>query len=117
MTPPLSPTLLDEAPAPALQPPRRALALVEPTAPGVKALQLYEEARRASLEHVDELVSAVERARILADELVAGGDLYGAGLHDLARRLSEELLWKGRTLQVLAQRQRDTGGRERLTEG
>jgi hypothetical protein len=110
MTPPLSPTLLDEAQAPALQPLRRALALVEPTTPGVKALQLYQEARRASFEHVDELVSAVERARTLAEELVAGGDLYGPGLHDMARRLSEELLWKGRTLQVLAQRQREAAG-------
>jgi hypothetical protein len=107
MTPPLSPTVLGETKTPASQPLRRALALVEPTAPGVKALQLYREARRASLDHVDELVLAVERAQALADELVAGGDLYGPGLHDLARRLSEDLRWKGRTLQVLAQRQRD----------
>jgi hypothetical protein len=110
MTPPLSPTLIDEVQPPVSQPLRRALALVEPTAPGIKALQLYQEARRASLEHVDELVSAVERARSLADELVAGGDLYAPALHDLARRLSEDLLWKGRTLQVLAQRRRDALG-------
>ncbi len=105
MTPPLSPALLDEAPAP--PPLRRAIALVEPASPAIKALQLYQEAKRASLEHIGELISAVERARTLAEELVAGGDLYGPGLHDLSRRLSEELLWKGRTLQVLAQRQRE----------
>ena len=107
MTPPLSPALLDEPQAPAPQPLRRAIALVEPAPPAIKALQLYQEAKRASLDHIDQLISAVESARILAEELVAGGDLDGPGLHDLSRRLSEELLWKGRTLQVLAQRQRD----------
>ncbi len=107
MTPPLSPALLDEPQAPAPQQLRRAIALVEPASPAHRALQLYREAERASLEHIDQLVSAVESARTLADELVAGGDLYGPGLHDLSRRLSEELLWKGRTLQVLAQRQRE----------
>lgn len=107
MTPSLSPAPLDEAQAPAPQPLRRAIALVDPAPPAVKARRLYQEAKRVSLEHVDELVSAVDRARTLADELVAGGDLYGPGLHDLAERLREELLWKGRTLQVLAQRQRE----------
>jgi hypothetical protein len=97
--------LLDEAPAP--PPLRRAIALVEPASPAIKALQLYREAKRASLDHIDQLISAVDSARILANELVVGGDLYGPGLHDMASRLSEELLWKGRTLQVLAQRRRE----------
>jgi hypothetical protein len=105
MTPPLSPALLDEAPAP--PPLRRAIALVEPASAAIKALQLYREAKRASLDHIDQLISAVDSARILANELVVGGDLYGPGLHDMASRLSEELLWKGRTLQVLAQRRRE----------
>lgn len=110
MTRPLSPALLDEANTPASQPLRRAIALVEPATPAVKALQLYQEAKRASLDHTDQLVSAIERARTLAEELVASGDLYAPGLRDLARRLNEDLLWKGRTLQVLAQRQRDAAG-------
>jgi hypothetical protein len=107
MTPPLSPALLDDPQTPASQSLRRAIALVAPATPAVKALQLYREAKRASLEHVDQLISVVENARTLAEDLVAGGDLYAPGLHDLARRMSENLLWQRRTLQVLAQRQRE----------
>jgi hypothetical protein len=110
MIPASTPALLDQPQAPAPQPLRRAIALVEPAPPAVKALQLYQEAKRASLDHVDQLISAIEITRNLADELVAGGDLYGPGLHDLAMRLGEELLWKARTLQVLAQRQREAVG-------
>jgi hypothetical protein len=107
MTPTPSPASLDEAQARAPQALRPAIALVEPAPPARRALQLYQEAKRASRDHIDELVSAIDSVRTLADALVAGGDLYAPGLHDLARRLSEDLLWKGRTLQVLAQRQRE----------
>jgi hypothetical protein len=99
--------VLADADPPASRALRRAIALVEPVPPALKARQLYQEAKRASLDHIEQLVSAVESARALAEELVAGGDLYGPGLHDLARRMSEDLLWKGRTLQVLGQRQRE----------
>jgi hypothetical protein len=95
----------------ALEPaPRRIappLGLVEPPPPGVKARQLYEEARLASLEHLRALDAAIATVRDLSDAIVEGGELYAPGLRDLARRLSEDLSWKAKTLQKLSQRQRD----------
>ncbi|HEX3915757.1 MAG TPA: hypothetical protein VHW60_00345 [Caulobacteraceae bacterium] len=82
-----------------------ALGLVGPSPPALKARQLFDEARAASLEHLQSLGVAIERVRELAAAVVEGGDLYAPGLRELARQLDEDLLWKSRTLQVLSQRQ------------
>jgi hypothetical protein len=82
-----------------------ALGLVEPSPPALKARQLFEEARAASQEHLQSLGLAMERVRELAAAVVEGGDLYAPGVRELARQLDEDLLWKSRTLQALAQRQ------------
>ncbi len=81
------------------------LTLVQAPPPALKAQQLYAEARKASLDHLQALEAAIDRARELSDGVVAGGELYGPGLRDLARRLSEDLSWKAKTLQVLSRRQ------------
>ena len=80
------------------------IALVETPPPGVKARQLLQEARRASLEHVAAFEAAIGEVRELADAIVEAGELYGPGLNDFASRLSEELLWKSKTLAALAAR-------------
>ena len=85
----------------------RALELVE-TPPSVRAQQLYEEAKVAALEHLTRLEAAMEDLRELADAVIDGGELYSPGVHDFARQLSEELLWKTKTFQALAQRQGET---------
>jgi hypothetical protein len=100
-----------ELPAPATMPPvRRSIALVEPSPPAQTALRLFRDAKKASLQHMELLIAAVQTAQHLSDAVVEGGDLYDAGLHDLARRLSEDLLWKGRTLESLTRRQREAVG-------
>jgi hypothetical protein len=85
-----------------------ALALVPQLAAGQKALQLLKEARTMSLEHLKALQAAIGAVRELSDGVVESGELYGPGLNDFARRLSEELLWRGKTLDALIERQRDS---------
>ena len=82
------------------------LSLVEAPPPGVRALQLFQEARKASLDHVASLESAIVAVRELADAIVEGGDLYAPGLHEFAGQLTEDLFWKSKTLAALALRQR-----------
>jgi hypothetical protein len=83
------------------------LSLVE-IPPGAKARRLFDEARAASFEHLTVLASALETARQLSQEVVSAGDLYGPGVHALAERLAEELLWRSKTLASLMQRQTAT---------
>src|ERR1700733_9777760 len=94
--------------APALQERRAVLLGVVETPPaGLRARQLFEEARAASLEHLRALELAIGAVRDLSDEIVCGGDLYSPGLRELARNLTEDLFWKAKTLELLSQRQSD----------
>ena len=86
--------------------PEPELALVPPAAAGVRARELMAEARSAALDNLADLATALDAARALANSVVDGGDLYGVGLRDLASRLSEDLLGRGRSLQALADRER-----------
>jgi hypothetical protein len=86
--------------------PELELALVPAASAGVRARELMAEARNAALDNLADLASALEAARGLANSVVDGGDLYGVGLRDLSRRLSEDLLDRGRSLQALADRER-----------
>ncbi|HLZ74771.1 hypothetical protein [Phenylobacterium sp.] len=81
------------------------LALVPPATAAVRARELMAEARSAALDNLAALAAALESARALADSVVDGGDLYGVGLRDLSRRLSEDLLGRERSLQALAERE------------
>ena len=86
--------------------PEPELSLVPPASAAVRARQLMAEARNAALDNLSELITALETARAFADSVAEGGDLYGVGVRDLSRRLSEDLLDRGRTLQALADRER-----------
>jgi hypothetical protein len=92
---------LDGAPAARKVP---ELALVE-TPPGTRALKLYEEARKVSLDQLRLLADAIAETRALAEGVLDGGDLYAPGVRDFAERLADELLWRGKSLEALAQRQ------------
>lgn len=81
------------------------LSLVPRAKPAERALRLYREAQLASVEHLDALQAAIGDARALAEAVVEGGALYGVGVHDLAKRLSEDLLWRGKSLEAFRQRQ------------
>jgi hypothetical protein len=85
---------------------RPAIGLVSPPAAGLKARQLFLEAKKASLEHISALQSAMTVVQSLLDDVVEGREVYSPGLSEFAARLSEELFWKAKTLASLAQKQR-----------
>jgi hypothetical protein len=90
--------------APRGAPPR--LGLVAPLPAAQRARRLFDEAREASLEHVEALGSAIGVVRELAGAVAEGDELYGPGLREFAERLAEDLLWKSKTLEAMAQRRR-----------
>ena len=81
------------------------ISLVETPPPGLRARRLLQEARRASVEQIAALESALASARQLSDDIVEAGDLYAPGLHAFAERLGEELFWRSKTLSALALKQ------------
>ena len=82
------------------------LSLVASPSAGERARQLLAQARTVSLEHLKALQQAIAEAQVLSEAVVQGGDLYTPGLHDFAKRLSEDLLWRTKTLEALTERQR-----------
>jgi hypothetical protein len=88
----------------------RNMSLVPASPPALKARQLFREARSISLEHLGSLQAAIETVREMSIAVVEGGDLYAPGLNDFASRLSEDLFWRSKTLEMLSQRQRDAAG-------
>jgi hypothetical protein len=82
------------------------LSLVSRDSASVRARELLAQARSVSLEHLKALQDALAEAQALSEAVVAGGDLYGPGLHDFARRLAEDLRWRAGTLEALTERQR-----------
>jgi hypothetical protein len=77
----------------------------EPIPAAVRARQLFQEAKALSLEHVRALGSAIETVRDIAGSIARDGDLYSPGIRDLAERLTEDLLWKSKSLEQLLQTQ------------
>ena len=83
------------------------LELVGTPPPAVKARQLFEEARVISLDHLRALDQEMTTMCDLLDAVAGGGDLYAPGLREFARKLTEDLSWKTKTLRMLTQRQVD----------
>jgi hypothetical protein len=83
------------------------LSLIPAAPAGERARQLLHDARAAALEHLEALQQSIAETSTLSDAVARGGDLYGVGLQDLARRLAEELAWRSKTLDALIERQRD----------
>jgi hypothetical protein len=87
---------------------RPAIGLAPTPQPGLKARQLFQAARAASLDHVSALQAAIAGVEALLDDVVEGGAIYAPGLSDFAGRLREDLFWRAKTLESLAQKQRLT---------
>jgi hypothetical protein len=86
-----------------VRPAPRPLALAPPASAGLRARQRFEEAKAAALEHMRALEESVTTVRDLSAEVAEGGEVYPPGVRDLAKKLSEELFWKAKTLQKLMQ--------------
>ena len=76
--------------------------LTESISERVKRLQA--EARGLAREHIQALRTALQEVERLAAEVADGGELYPAGVRELARRLTEECEAKAQTIAMLSQR-------------
>jgi len=74
--------------------------------PALRARQLMAEARAAAVEQLEALDAAMVAVRELSLDVLQGGDLYSVGVRDLAARLAEDLLWRGKSLEALTARER-----------
>jgi hypothetical protein len=74
--------------------------------PAERARLLMREARAAAVEQLGILGAAIKVVRDLSLEVLDGDDAYSAGIRDLTARLSEDLLWRGKSLEVLTDRER-----------
>ena len=76
------------------------------SSPGERARLLLREARAAAIEQLELLQASIQVVRDLSLEVRAGGDAYAVGVRDLAARLAEDLLWRGKALEALTERER-----------
>ena len=93
----------------ALPAPSRAepeLTLAPPVSAGERARWLYHEARSVSLEQVKALQASLAATQELLQQVSDAGELFAPGLHAFAARFAEELFWRARTLDGLAERHR-----------
>jgi hypothetical protein len=74
--------------------------------PGQRARLLMREARAAAIEQLEALDAAIKVVRDLSREVGQGGDAHSVGVRDLAARLAEDLLWRGKSLEALMARER-----------
>lgn len=84
----------------------RAAARPDAATPAERARLLMQEARFAAIEHLETLEAAIKVVRDLSTEVLQSGDLYPVGVRDLAAHLAEDLLWRGKSLEALAARER-----------
>ena len=79
--------------------------------PGERARELFAEARTMSLDHLSALAEEITILRALLDAVVDAGDLYVPGVRAFSIRLSEDMFWRSKTLEMLSQRQAAAGER------
>ncbi len=82
------------------------LTLVPPVSAGDRAQRLFREARSVSLEQVKALQASLAATHELAEQVADAGELFAPGLHAFAARFAEELFWRAKTLDGLAERHR-----------
>ena len=87
------------------------LTLVPPATPGERARRLYAEARSVSLEHLADLQASLALTRELVQSVADSGELYAPGVRAFTSRFAEELFWRAKTLESLAERHRASTGR------
>jgi hypothetical protein len=66
--------------------------------------RLQAEAKLLARDHVHELIAAVVEVERLAADIATGGDVYPAGVRDVARRLADDFGTRCQTLAALSAR-------------
>ena len=66
--------------------------------------RLQAEAKNLAREHIRALEAAIIEVERLSSEISDGGDVYPAGVRELARRMAEDCEMKVQTLEAIASR-------------
>jgi hypothetical protein len=66
--------------------------------------RLQAEARQLAKDHVKSFTAAMADLEVLAAEISEGGDAYGPGIRDIARRLAEDLEARVQTVEAISAR-------------
>ena len=66
--------------------------------------RLRADANAVAAEHTDALVEALAEAASLAEQVAGGGEAYGVGVREFARRLHTDLAGKALSLQAIRER-------------
>ncbi|HTI66261.1 MAG TPA: hypothetical protein VL460_01810 [Caulobacteraceae bacterium] len=69
-----------------------------PDSTGRRAIDLMRQARAAGDQHVTAYLQTLELACRQAEEIVAGGEAYPAGVRDLAEKLAEHTAYKAQAI-------------------
>ena len=77
---------------------------LEPGTLAERMEQLRADAHSVASEHTDALVQALSDAAALAEQVAAGGEAYGVGVRDFARRAHADLATKLLTLRAIRER-------------
>jgi hypothetical protein len=75
---------------------------VETVAQRVRRLQ--DEARQLASDHIFAFTLAMEQVTRMAEEIAVGGDVYPAGVRDLARRFAEDCELRVQTVEAISGR-------------
>ena len=66
--------------------------------------RLRADANAVAAEHINALMQALNDAAALADQVAGGGEAYGVGVREMARRLHTDLAAKALSLQAIRER-------------
>ena len=66
--------------------------------------RLQDEARQLASDHIFAFTLAMEQVTRMAEEIAAGGDVYPAGVRDLARRFAEDCDIRVQTVEAISGR-------------
>ena len=66
--------------------------------------RLQDEARQLASDHIFAFTLAMEQVTRMAEEIAVGGDVYPAGVRDLARRFAEDCELRVQTVEAISGR-------------
>jgi hypothetical protein len=92
-----------------------ALAPESPKSPGRRAIDLMQEAKAAGDQQVTSFLQTLELACRQAAEIASGGEVYPAGVRDVAAKLAEHTAYKAQSIYSIMRPTRPAPACETLT--
>lgn len=70
----------------------------------VRVQRMQAEAKALAFQHVEELLAAMRKVETIANDVSSGGEVYPAGIRDLARRLGEHVETTAQAIEAIGAR-------------